>query len=468
MRRLILGVMAGGALGLAGMPAGIAQDWQMETVPPDGARATFQTGDARIALSCVAGESGLETYFTYVPSDFDAVTLRSESIDGRGPDGDGETSGYLFLSFATTSVQQFVRRDPVARQFTSDQVGDALVDLLRAGSEMQVMPHLFSEEAFDSFPLAGSSRAIGDAFAACEAVPPPEPEPLAVAGPFVAHLDDASCAWTMPVRVTAPGPAAFIDDRDTLQALVADAYAQVLALCSAAEQIRIAGFVDESLVYDGVSAQTADWVLIDLARPQSPAGVTATQAAAAGPACPDPAAPGNYSLPRVQGESGTEARNFLYSDGDDVVLLSGQTGSASGLDGDDLFYLFLDAGMSIYGEAGADSFVLCRLETPEVAIGLDFAGLTLDDAPDTVVIDAAVLGVQDGRRRDVNIFGFYPAIDRLVLHVPAGIDVELPPDPSTQTLVIHVGDVAIGLRRADDPSAVPFDPDAIQVVEIAE
>ena len=577
MRRLILTAMVGGAFWLAGTPAALAQDWLMEPVPPDGARATIQTGDARIALSCVASDSGVETYFTYVPSDFAAVRLRRESIDGRGPDGDGETSGYLFLSFATTSVQQYVHRDSTTRQFTSDQVGDALIDLLRAGNEMQVMPHLFSEDPYDTFSLSGSARAIAAALDACvpELLLPPQPDgSLARVGGVDAFLDDVNCRRVMPLRVVAPAASVFSELPAVLDQLVAEVRRPVLELCPNAEQIRIAGFAGGQHVYDGAAARDADWVVIDLALPgealvphgpppvepardeqteresvadapvppeatvrdeqaetpvvadapvppedtvgddqaetqaasdaglppaapadeEAPltqdvavtgapavasadeyqaappvAGVEqpATRAAAeAGPACPDPAAPGAYATPGAA--SNLQSGDYVFSDQDDVVLLAATARAAAGRSGNDLFYLFPESGLSVYGQAGADTFVLCSLDAPEVAIGLDYSGLTLHDAPDTVVIDAAVLGVQDGRRRDVNIFGFYPAIDRLILRVPEGVEIDLPADTSTQTLVIHVGEVAIGLRRADDPSTVPFDPDAIRVVEDAD
>lgn len=569
MRRIILTAIVGGAFWLAGPPVAMAQDWLMEPVPPDGARATIQSGDARIALSCVAGDGGVETFFTYIPSDFDAVRLRRESIDGRGPDGDGETSGYLFLSFATTSVQQYVHRDSATRQFTSDQVGDALIDLLRAGSEMQVMPHLFADDAYDSFSLSGSARAIAAALDACvpELLMPPQPDgSLARVGGVDAFLDDGNCRRVMPLRVVAPAASVFSELPAVLDQLLAEVRRPVLELCPNAEQMRIAGYAGGQHVYDGVAARDAGWQVIDLALPgealvphvsppaepesvadapvppddsvgegraetpvvadapvppeapvsddqaempaaldaglppAEPAGeepslaqdvaVTGAPAVAAadeepaeapvvdeeqpvtpaaaeaGPTCPDPAAPGAYATPGAA--SNLQSGDYVFSDQDDVVLLATTARAAAGRSGNDLFYLFPESGLSVYGQAGADTFVLCRLDAPEVAIGLDYSGLTLHDAPDTVVIDAAVLGAQDGRRRDVNIFGFYPAIDRLILRVPEGVEVDLPADTSTQTLVIHVGDVAIGLRRADDPSTTPFDPDSIRVVEVAD
>ena len=167
MRRRIPLAMAAFTFWLGGTAMAVAQGWQMEPVEPNGARAFIAAGGVQFEVNCRAGVSGVEMQLHYAPSRYDAVSLNSDSIDGQGPQGDGVSTGYLFIGFANTSVQQYVSRDANARRFSSDTVSEPLIVLLKDSARMQVMSYIFSGTVYDSVSLSGSRNSLNAALEIC-------------------------------------------------------------------------------------------------------------------------------------------------------------------------------------------------------------------------------------------------------------------------------------------------------------
>lgn len=167
MRRRFRLAMAAFTFWLGGMTAAAAQGWQMEPVEPNGARAFIAAGGVQFEVSCQASDTGAALQLAYAPSRYNSISLVSQSIDGEGPQGDGTNTGYLFIGFANTSVQQFFSRDADGQRFSSDSVSAPLIVLLKDSGRMQVMSYIFSGTVYDSISLSGSRNALNAALEAC-------------------------------------------------------------------------------------------------------------------------------------------------------------------------------------------------------------------------------------------------------------------------------------------------------------
>ena len=115
-----------------------------------------------------------------------------------------------------------------------------------------------------------------------------------------------------------------------------------------------------------------------------------------------------------------------YTHGDDLIRLAGtrKTTYVRSGRGDDRIYL-LDVGddLNVVSGPGADTIVLCSMHG--VDLDLDVGPGVVDAQPDVVVIEPSVfLNVPKGLTRKIQIGGFLPLNDRLVLHLPPGLKVD--------------------------------------------
>ncbi|MFC6689435.1 hypothetical protein [Jhaorihella thermophila] len=123
-----------------------------------------------------------------------------------------------------------------------------------------------------------------------------------------------------------------------------------------------------------------------------------------------------------------DSRKTIWRDGNDLILHRG-TGEAhwlSAFGGDDQIWLFdVSPDTGVYAGVGADLIVICSMADTFLNI---WAGTTawFDHAPDTIVIDPAVLkDVPAGFQRHINVWKFHTATDRLVLPPSPGMRVEV-------------------------------------------
>lgn len=159
-----------------------------------------------------------------------------------------------------------------------------------------------------------------------------------------------------------------------------------------------------------------------------------------------------------------------YTHGDDLARIVGtgkQIEVRAGL-GDDEIYMFnVGDGSRIIAGPGADLMVLCSMHG--IKLHLSSGPITVDRQPDTIFIEPAVFqNVPDGFIREIEIFGFLPTSDRLVLRVPNGIRVSAKKVPNDRGYVLTAGEVRITVATGVPYLDIPFEGNAIVIVSALE
>ena len=141
--------------------------------------------------------------------------------------------------------------------------------------------------------------------------------------------------------------------------------------------------------------------------------------------CPPRSEPGEFSRPVRIYPSETVPFEMDFSEKDDLVRLIGaETEVEVNLGaGDDIALLYdVGAGMSIRGDNGADTILLCSMTDVVASINLGTENLARDDDRDVVIIESDVFtSVPPGMPRIIMIFDFDPATDFLVVHAPSNL-----------------------------------------------
>ncbi|OHV81792.1 hypothetical protein LCM4579_18520 [Ensifer sp. LCM 4579] len=185
-------------------------------------------------------------------------------------------------------------------------------------------------------------------------------------------------------------------------------------------------------------------------------------------ACPDPDAPGAFAEGRPDPFNPTAV---VYSPEAERVLVGGAAGIylVNAAEGDDTIFVVdpLD-GVLVRGDRGSDIVAVCSMRSLSLVIELGDAQQSADATPDAVILEPAVfLGVPDGARRRIDVFGAVVADDRLLLRLPPGVTAKKPRDTGYGVVEIDVGDVLVSIYRVDDFMSVKLPPDAVQVVRAA-
>lgn len=180
--------------------------------------------------------------------------------------------------------------------------------------------------------------------------------------------------------------------------------------------------------------------------------------------CPDPGLSEDYAVPDMGNNYPSVA---AYSTGPDRILIAPEPGidlhDAS--DGDDLIYVFDPLGGLVVGAGrDADTVAVCGMRSLSLSIYLGDASTTLDRTPDGVVLEPGVfLGVPEGGRRLINIFGANLANDRLLLRLPPGLQPSSIRDTHTGAMVIEVAGTVVTVYRVDDWMSTPAPEDWVAV-----
>jgi hypothetical protein len=181
--------------------------------------------------------------------------------------------------------------------------------------------------------------------------------------------------------------------------------------------------------------------------------------------CPDPDAPGAFAEGRIKPDYSVGVE---YSTQSERILVRGTAGLEyyDAMDGDDRIFVFepLDGTMV---QAGRDSDVVtvCAMASLSLNIELGDTDHTADSAPDAVILEPSVfLGVPEGVRRRIGIFGAVLTNDRIVFRLPPGMTPKKLHDTGYGTVEVAVGDVLVTIYRVDDWMNTELPPDAIQVL----
>ncbi|WP_210334984.1 hypothetical protein, partial [Mesorhizobium mediterraneum] len=189
----------------------------------------------------------------------------------------------------------------------------------------------------------------------------------------------------------------------------------------------------------------------------------------AGAACADPSRIADRAvpmdLPPAQAFGGRMVR---YADTGDAVVFTG-SGRPSFLDasgGNDTIYAFdASSGTSLRGGSAADLIVVCSVEASAVSLMVHMGdGDTMKDLDsDILVLRPEVFrDVPLGFVREISVFDFLPANDRLFLWPPSGAEVTFT-DRGTGSADVKIGDVVIKVYRSDGISEGPFNWESVVV-----
>ena len=163
--------------------------------------------------------------------------------------------------------------------------------------------------------------------------------------------------------------------------------------------------------------------------------------------CPARDEVGKFSHPTRVYPSEKVPFEMDFSAEDDVVRLVGaETEAQINLGaGDDIALLYdIGAGMSIRGDNGADTILLCSMTDVVATINLGTENLARDDDRDVVIIERDVFtSVPPGMPRIIMILDFDPATDVVVVHAPSSLIASRKASP--QIGGIQLGNVVIRL-----------------------
>ena len=190
------------------------------------------------------------------------------------------------------------------------------------------------------------------------------------------------------------------------------------------------------------------------------------------PSCATMRSPaGSLKLAKAsEGVSRTVLASFpylYYTHADDLIRLEGKGKEiwARAGRGDDAIYMFeIGDNSTIDAGSGADKLVLCSMHG--VMLTLFLGPNSVDRQPDTVVLEPAVfLDVPAGFVREISVSGFLSTDDRLLLHLPPGIHASAKRMVGGSAYVITAGRVRITVGTGVAGLEIPFDRNAIAIVD---